>query len=243
MGIEEHRIKRVRLRAREIAELEHFYTGNLGLPLLPPPQGPNVGKGAFAVLAGVTRLEFIDAETDGPAPVHHFAFGIPQNMVNEALAWARPRVTLLRDASGDEIVHFQNWNAHAFYFQDPAGNILECIGRHGLPDHVSGTFHAGLIRSVNEVGVVVPDDIGVPNVVSYIQRSTGLPVYGTVSDDFAAVGDERGLLVIVRECRPWFMAEHVLASIEETEVVFAGESNVDAPIAGLPLMLKTSKDA
>jgi hypothetical protein len=96
---------------------------------------------------------------------------------------------------------------------------------------------------VNEVGVVVPDYIGVPNVVSYIQRSTGLPVYGTVSDDFAAVGDERGLLVIVRECRPWFMAEHVLASIEETEVVFAGESNVDAPIAGLPLMLKTSKDA
>jgi catechol 2,3-dioxygenase-like lactoylglutathione lyase family enzyme len=223
-----------RLRARDIDALADFYRSTLGLTVRPGSDGSN----SIVVDAGASRLEFVDSTGTGPRPVHHLAFGIPEHMVPEALEWARRRMTILRDARGDEIVHFTGWNAHAFYFMDPEGNILEFIGRHDSPDAAAGPFHPGLIRSLSEVAIAVPDQPGVAAFASALRDNLGLDPYRSGSDDFAAVGDERGLLVLLREGRPWFMAEHVPATVEATEVTLSGPRRGTVQLPGVPISVR-----
>jgi hypothetical protein len=73
------------------------------------------------------------------------------------------------------------------------------------PEDVRG---AGLVRGISEVGIHTPD------VGALVDRLAGLGErlwFGDPATGFAAVGDESGLLICVREWRPWFPTDKAAA--------------------------------
>jgi catechol-2,3-dioxygenase len=149
------------------------------------------------LLAGHSLLEF----TPGPHPgIAHFAFNVAPGALDlwEArLLAASPPVELLRDASARSRFQFASWAAEALYFRDCDGHLVELIAREQAPPPGSSSAIAG----ISEFGMAVPD---VGEAAGQLQSSLGLEPYGAPSDDFCALGDPRGLLILVRAGRPWF---------------------------------------
>jgi hypothetical protein len=117
-------------------ELRDFYGGELGLSL-----------DGEAIVIGETRLRFTVEE--GGA-FYHFAFLVPGDRFVAALEWARQRVELL-----DDVFDFENWDAKAVYFHDPAGNIVELIAHRGLEENGrSDPFAAAELVGFSELGIV-----------------------------------------------------------------------------------------
>ena len=172
-----------------------FYSGLLGLEI--HEAGP--GKAAFQL--GETRLEFIEDPTI--EPVYHMAFDIPRNMLQEALDWFATRLEVLPLPDGGRIINFANWNAESFYFFDSTGNLLECIVHHDRQEEASGAFSAEQLLRVSELGIVTEH---VPTLVEKLETEHGLLpfVKQPVLENFAAIGDETGLLILSQEGRNWF---------------------------------------
>jgi hypothetical protein len=186
------------LSAARSAVIERFYGEALGLPV--EAEAP----GRLTVHAGATRIRFVEVE--GPArPFYHFAFDIPENKLLAARTWLRKRVDLLpiperqRDpAYPDDVVDYRHWNAHSLFFFDPAGNVVELIARHDAPTAAPGSFASADILYATEIALVVDD---VPAGLAALQHELGLPQYRGASDEFAALGDECGLVLLMRPGR------------------------------------------
>jgi catechol-2,3-dioxygenase len=172
-----------------------FYGDTLGLPVTEP------SAGTLAVQAGGTAISF-EAVHAG-RPYYHFAFNIPENMLPRAKEWLRPRCPLVRRPDGSDEYHFVSWNAHSVYFLDPAGNILEFIARHNLRNArpAGAEFSPKDILYASEIAVVV-DDVGAA--AENAGASLGLrPFAGSISRQFAALGDDHRLLIVVKRGREW----------------------------------------
>jgi len=116
--------------------LPAFYDDVLGLPL-----------DGDAIQIGETLLCFEPAD-DGA--FYHFALLVPGDRFDAALAWARERVELLGDVFASD-----DWDSHAVYFHDPAGNIVELIAHHGLGENGrAGDFAAEELAGFSELGIV-----------------------------------------------------------------------------------------
>ncbi|MFB9992062.1 VOC family protein [Deinococcus oregonensis] len=176
-------------------DVQHaFYTGVLGLSTA--RNTPD----SVTVQAGQTLVTF--RQHTAPGRFSHLAFDIPRHQVDGAEAWLRARVPLLEDAQG--ISRFplsEGWNSESLYFEDAAGNLLECIARHDLPNDHAAPFSSGGLLHVSELGIVVPD---VAAAVLDLERRFGLLTFNEQSDTFAPVGDQHGLLIVVEEGRGWF---------------------------------------
>jgi hypothetical protein len=117
-------------------ELLDFYGGTLGLPL-----------DGETIVVGETRLRF--RIEDGGA-FYHFALLVPGDRFDAAFTWAGERLELLGD-----VFDFDNWDALAVYFHDPAGNIVELIAHRGLEENGrSGEFSAEELVGFSELGIV-----------------------------------------------------------------------------------------
>ena len=200
--------KRPRLLSMELlfgapmTAMKAFYGKTLDLRLLDE-------KGdRFTVEAGESRITFISStETvGGKAPFYHFAFNIPENKILKALEWQKVRTPLLaiperNRAAGypPEVVDYAHWNAHSIFFLDPAGNIVEYIARHDLNNDADGDFDPRDILYASEIAFVTDD---VPATAGELRRAAGVgPYRGGGSDQFAALGDERGLLLVMKRGR------------------------------------------
>ena len=181
------------LMTHVLAAQRAFYVETFDLTLLADDQE------SFAVQAGHTRLVFEQASPAASSPSYHFAFNIPENMLEQAKRWLSRRTQLLPIDDTDE-VYFEEWNAHACYFHDPAGNIVEFIARHDLRNPAPGPFGPGDILGVSEIGLPVPD-VGVT--VRALKVEVGLLPWRPPSETFAALGDEDGLVIVVKQGRPW----------------------------------------
>lgn len=221
-------IARLRLLTRDIAVQHRFYAEVLGLPVA------RESDNSFAVMSAGTEIEFANATVG--APIYHFAFNIPENQIEAAREWVAARVPLVKDRDGSDIVFFESWNAHSIYFFDPAGNIIEFIARHTLPNASSVSFGPGSILEVSEIGLAVPD---VAAAAKQIQRDLGATTYRPISEDFASIGDERGLLIVVRRGRKWFMAEHLAAEAHEAGVTLGGRAGRACVLEGLPYVIRS----
>ncbi|WP_017727849.1 VOC family protein [Halalkalibacterium ligniniphilum] len=179
----------------KLERLKAFYTKTLELPLT------HETAEDFSVLVGHTLLTFEAYEGEGD-PFYHFAMNIPSNKVNEAKTWLEQRVTL-KEYKNNPIVSFKSWNAHALYFEDPAGNIVELIARHNLNQRIDVPFDSQALQCISEVGIVTCD---LDAQTKQFERM-GVPVWDQGSEHFRALGNENGLFIAVSDNRLWFMSE------------------------------------
>lgn len=208
-GPEDPRILRLELQtAQPLPELLRFYRDLLGLEVA--EQTPN----RLTIVAGRTVIAFEKASPEDGEPAYHFAFNIPENKIWEAREWQRERTPILKRPPGefshpdhDDVTHFWHWNAHSIFFEDPAGNLLEYIARHDLPNATSGPFTSEDILYVSEIGFMARD---VPAFGETLRQGTGLDLYFAGGDSFRALGDPNGLLLVLQEGvprwtnqRPW----------------------------------------
>jgi hypothetical protein len=116
---------------------------------------------------GETELEFVAGEGE---PFYHFAFLAPPERFDEL-------------AAGEEVVDFPDWDAKAFYFHDPAGNIVELVAHQGL----------GGPLGLSELGLV-----GDTAAMAGELRRLGLELWdGTIDDQHLAFLGERGRTLIL----------------------------------------------
>ena len=161
----------------------------------------------FTVEAGESRITFVNsAETvEGRQPFYHFAFNIPENKILKALEWQKPRTPMLpiperNRAAGypPEVVDYSHWNAHSIFFLDPAGNVVEYIARHDLKNGDNSPFSWADILYASEIGLIVDD---VAATAETLKGLSAVPQYRGGSDQFMAMGDEWGLLLVMKRGR------------------------------------------
>lgn len=186
-------ILRLRLETCKLVELRSFYTRVLEFRVLAESDR------SMTLRAGGTEITF--AAVDTGEPFYHVAFNIPENMLAASKRWLAPRCPIVTRPDGSDEYFFPTWNAHSIYFLDPAGNILEFIARHNLPNARDGEFSARDILHASEIALVVDD---VRRTVRAAHDELGLSLFGgTNSEEFAAVGDDHRLLIIVKRGRKW----------------------------------------
>lgn len=206
------RIRRLTLTTAAMAEEQAWWTGRLGLE-----RAPGAPEGGFAVRVGSGVLAFapvaegVRARGGAPArPSHHVALEVAEDRLVEASAWLGRASPLIALRDGETIVDFPNWAAHSVYATSPGGHVVELIARHRRPwqpwiapgsapeEEVHGS---NLVRGISEVGICTPD---VGALVDRLEALGERLWFGDPATGFAAVGDESGLLICVREWRPWF---------------------------------------
>lgn len=161
---------------------------------------------------GATRLRF----ERGPAVCSHFAVNVAPDRFEEAVAWARGRFELVQAD-----VPFPDWRARAAYFFDPAGNLVELIARDRAPGEE-------LMLEVSEVGLPVAD---VGEAVGFLESELGLPHFSGDRRNFSAVGDDRGLFILVPVGRHWLFTE-VPASDAPVRVTVESERGGELAVPG-----------
>jgi catechol 2,3-dioxygenase-like lactoylglutathione lyase family enzyme len=223
-------LKKLRLRSNDLDAQETFYRDVLGLPVNRP------NEDLLIVTTGVSEIEFVpDAESENP--FYHFAFTIPENLLEKSLEWLTPRCDVLDvTPRGAKIRHFQHWNAHSIFFLDPVGNILEFIAHHDLKNGTDQPFGPDQILFTSEIGLVVPD---VPAVAGSIEKQFGhTPFRGLSSKGFTAMGDMSGLVLVVKEGRGWIPLT-VKSQVFPTEVILGHGSDVKEFVPkGLPYSIQ-----
>ena len=193
-----HRIAECELvTSATLESMRAFYGGLLGLPA-------SLSGESLAVRFGDTRITFT-ADPAAANPFYHFAFNIPENKIRLARDWQAERSPLLpiperNRAAGfpPDVVDYSHWNAHSVFFLDPGGNVVEYIARHDLKNARPGPFTPSDILYTSEIALVVDD---VPATVGVVSRRFGLEGYRGSSADFAALGDEHGLVLVMRRGR------------------------------------------
>jgi catechol-2,3-dioxygenase len=217
------RIRELRLQTSHIDTQKEFYTQRLGLPLVDETDS------SVAIQIGETRLVFTQAE-EGTEPYYHFAFNISENKLLLAKAWlAERQIALSRDDPDNS--YSKSWNSHAIYFYDAAGNIVEFIARHSLPNAQEGPFTTQDLLYASEIGLVTDDVLAM---VERLREAFGVEVYkGGISEEFAALGDEQGLFILSRRGRVWLMSDKQ-AQIYPIEVRMQDGSAKTCEFADLP---------
>lgn len=188
-------IREVEMQTHSLKEMKDFYENTLGLAVF------QEHRASFSVRAGESSLTFNESDPSRQ-PKYHFAFNIPENQIDEALRWITPKVQIIL-SQGQEIVHFESWNADSIYFYDPAGNIVELIARHNLNNSANESFSPASLLCVSEIGLPVPDVEEALLKLSWV----GIVPWQDSNSQFAAVGDERGLIIAVKQGRIWFMSD------------------------------------
>lgn len=142
-------IKRLTLQTRDVDEMCKFYVKILGFPLL------SQDEKHFRIKIGLSELTFTSEKVIGH-PFYHFAFNIPSNQFRDAKAWLKDKTALLLEDGEDE-ADFPHLPAHACYFEDPAGNIVELIARYHVNPNSETSFTTNSIYNISEIGLVVKD--------------------------------------------------------------------------------------
>jgi catechol 2,3-dioxygenase-like lactoylglutathione lyase family enzyme len=183
-------IAAVRLASADLAAQSRLYVDALGLSELDGPAG------TLSVRVGASRLVF----EPGRWSPQHVAFRIPSGAYADALDWLGARTALLPNADGGREHPFPDWNAHAMYFRDPDGNVLELIAHHDLDDPYEPPFSPAHLLAIGEAGLPVGD---VPGHLTELERRHGIRRWSGDGVGFAAAGDKLGSLIVVPRGRPW----------------------------------------
>lgn len=217
--------------AAPLPAMRAFYADSLGLPVEERP-------GELIVTAGASRLTFRPAGPGQPGAFYHFAFNVPENKIAAARAWQLERTPLiapwetLRDPRfPDDVVHFRHWDAHSVFFWDPAGNLLEHIARHTLDNAAEGPFTSADLLCASEIGLIVDD---VAPAAAALRGAFGLADYRGASEQFTAVGDEHGLLLVMKRGRELGFGEGKPSGIFPTAAAIRAARPAVVALPGYP---------
>jgi catechol-2,3-dioxygenase len=192
------KLQHIQIQTNNIQETTSFYQDILELPIIEKTTD------SVTIQAGNSTLKFI--ENPQFKSIHHFAFNIPENKLDEAIDWCKSKVDLIFIEDQKVITNFENWNANAVYFYDNNGNLLEFIARHDLNNAQTEAFSSKSILNISEIGIVNenPLELGKQLIVKH-----GLEFFSknANSEFFAAVGDDEGLLILVHPKRNWYPTE------------------------------------
>jgi catechol-2,3-dioxygenase len=203
-------ISQVELPVSDAVQAARFYGDVLGLPI-------RTGGGVVEVEVGPSALLLHPGPVERGA--YHGAITVPEDRFAEAKAWLQERVPLLERDGLDQFALGAPWNSQSVYFAGPDGILLELIARHDLAAaESSGRFSSADLLRISEIGLAVPD---VAVAVSSLQNAFGLPVFGTAAAEFTPLGDPDGLLIVVRQGRPWFPTTTVSPSLGSIAVTVA----------------------
>jgi catechol-2,3-dioxygenase len=218
----------LRLKYHDLKEARAFYHGVLKLAVLEETAD------LLVLQAGSTRLVF-EREIDWQGK-YHFAFDVPENQINEATAWITGKAKLAT-LNGQTIFNSSShWNSNMVYFYDLAGNILEFIARHNRHNASDEPFSERSIISVSEIGLATGD---VQQTVKWLCNTLGVTVYdGAGSDTFSAVGDELGLLIVVKAGRNWYPETGIPAGLNPVSISLIDQERGEYCVPGLPYHIK-----
>lgn len=229
------KIAHLTLKTHTLDALREFYVDHLGLSLLEETDD------SFTLDAGESRLTF-EADDEEDAYRYHFAFNIPYNQMMDAELWLTPRVSLIvPEGAQDPWVEHTAWQAEALYFADPAGNVVEFIGRQRLSDDTAIPFSAQSIQSISEIGLAVADVERELAALRFVAE-LDLPDFGTGSSEFQSVGDDDGLLIVVQTGRIWFPTQDVPAEVYPVVMTVRGETPEILTVGQYPYQIRVVTD-
>ncbi|MGG4091375.1 VOC family protein [Paenibacillus lautus] len=199
------RIIELELRTARLAEMKVFYTERLGLALA------DITEHSVTIIAGETRLTFVHEEEGGILPSYHLAMNIPENQIREAKSWLLAKGCQVLSAkplpyagiqANEDIAYFEGTDAHAFYFEDPSGNLVEFIARHRMDNASTEPFDHESILNVSEIGFPLRGSVS-----EAIQRlDSRLDVTRYIGDGktFQMLGDEHGMFILGDLAIGWY---------------------------------------
>lgn len=188
------KIQELVIQSSQIDVLRPFYKALMAGGIV---EGDGVG---FTIQTGISKIHF--DPTEKPIPPVHIAFTLPENKWADALTLLKHLEIPLLEQEGQTIFSFPDWNAKSIYFRDTDGNILEFIVRFnlGYTSNEHG-FNLSQVLSISEVGIVVDNP---SEFISFLFEKGAFPLWKKYGEDFTAIGDEIGLLIIVKTERHWF---------------------------------------
>lgn len=203
--------------AARINELRSFYADALGFV--------DIGGSETSMVVGASRLTWRVAASERE-PFYHFALLVPGQRFAAALAWVGQRVDLL-ELDGDPVVRFEDWNAQALYFHDPAGSIVELIAHLDIvgPACASAPFDASELLGVSEIGLVVQDK---RHAATALRAAVGVELWPAADDlalddthDLSFLGRKAHTLILTSPGRGWLPTARP-AEVHPVDVVLAG---------------------
>jgi catechol 2,3-dioxygenase-like lactoylglutathione lyase family enzyme len=178
--------------------------------------------GRLVVPVGDDVLELVAAD-DGSDPFHHFALLVPGDRFDAARAWLGERAELLARDDGETVFPFDFWSAHAVYFHDPAGNIVELIAHAGTAERsgAAGDFAPAEVAGLSEVGIVVDRPAAA---VAALERELGLELWSGDAEQLAFVGAKAHTLILAPPGRGWLPTGRPAEAHAATVTVTGGAS-------------------
>lgn len=190
------KIQHLKLFCANLEQQKHFYTQKFNFELV------HEDEGEFTLKTGDSELTFCENKMQNS--YYHFAFNIPVPALDKAIEWVREKVDILTDA-GVELHEFTDWKAKAFYFLDPACNIVEFIARDNLKKRFSGKFSEKSIMNISEVGLPV---FQVSEAYKLLNKHSSIEKFDCNESTFCACGDDEGLFIIVDKAeKNWFPSD------------------------------------
>ncbi|KOP39710.1 MULTISPECIES: VOC family protein [unclassified Flavobacterium] len=209
------KLEHIQIQTSNIKETAAFYQDILGLSII------ENDSEYITIKTGNSILKFI--ENPQFKSIYHFAFNIPTNKLDDAIQWCKGKVNLIT-IEDQNVTHFENWNAHAVYFYDNNGNLLEFIARHDLNNAQTEEFSSKSILNISEIGIVNENPLELGNKLiaehglSFFSKNNNTEV-------FTAIGDDEGLLILVRPNRNWYPTQTPSES-NKTEIVLENNENI-----------------
>ena len=186
------KIKELIVYTNNLKDQLDFYRHTLGLQLLKETST------SCSLKIGSSTLTFHKKEDAQP---YHFAFNIPSNKENEALAWLKERLDIL-PFEGREIADFKSWNARSVYFYDKDLNIVEFISRKNLKMYQEDNFSSASILNISEVGIATTE---IEKTFNDLNRIRSIKVFDGNFKRFCAIGNEEGMFILVNhKVKRWF---------------------------------------
>jgi catechol-2,3-dioxygenase len=210
------KINHIKIETPNLEDTIAFYKEKLDLEVI------EVTNETATIQVGESLLTFIQNKNN--QPVYHLAFNIPANQLKEAINWSENRLDLIHKENDLVVSNFETWKANSVYFFDNNGNLLEFITRKDLKNETEKPFNSQQILNISEIGIVTekPDELGKALIEKY---QLELFDKNDNSEVFTAIGDDEGLLIIVKENRNWFPTE-IPAQAFTTEIKVIDKNNI-----------------
>lgn len=186
----------VLLYTNKLKELRRFYMNVLELEI------SSSSEQSFSLPIGTTELTF---KTSEQPCFYHFAINIPGNQFSMLKHRIKERISINREGGRDE-VYFSSFDADSMYFEDPAGNIIELIGRRRRDLFGHPSFQEAFLN-LSEVGVVSPH----LEKLSDEFQDIGLPLRGATlnKESVNFFGRDESFIVLVPPERKWYFSTQI----------------------------------